>query len=469
MRVAYAPIPGQIGIGILENPLVIFALGIALVVFLLVKLKLPAFFGLVVATLTLGVIMPQVPASEVPVELAESFGDTIVGVGIPILMAAIVGKTLMESGAAERIVRAYLNVTGEKNADLALMGSGFFLAIPVFFASVFYLLAPIARSMRVRTGGHLALYISALGAGAAAAHGLVIPTPGPLAVASELGVNYGVGILVGLVVALLSTIASGFLYGRWIDSQIEVPLRESMGADIDELEEMVDQPLSELPSLFEAVLPILLAVVLIITQTLVSTFAADANPILTETAGFFGDPNVALTLAAIAATWTYYRMMPLDLDELSNELSESLKFGGEIIAIVAAGGAFGAMLALSGVGEYVASLLASVGIPLLVTGWLIAALVRVAQGSATVALLTAASIMAPLLDQLAVHPVYMMMAIGSGGVFLSWYNDGGFWIVSEIGGLSQKETFQTWTAITVIQSIVGLVVTLGMAALLPLS
>lgn len=465
----YAHTPGQLGIGILENPLVIFAVGIALVVFLLVKIKLPAFFGLVISTLIIGLIMPQVPASEVPVELAESFGDTIVGVGIPILMAAIIGKTLMESGAAERIVRSYLDITGEENADIALMGSGFFLAIPVFFASVFYLLAPIARSMRIRTGGHLALYISALGAGAAAAHGLVIPTPGPLAVASELEINYGVGILVGLVIASISTIASGFFYARWIDSRIDVPLRESMGADIDELEEMVDQPESELPSLVEAMLPILLAVVLIVTDTLVSTFGTDANPFLTETIGFLGDPNAALTIAAIAATWTYYRMAPLDLDALSEELSESLKFGGEIIAIVAAGGAFGAMLALSGVGEYVASLLASVGIPLLVTGWLIAALVRVAQGSATVALLTAAGIMVPLLDQLAVHPVYMMMAIGSGGVFFSWYNDGGFWIVSEIGGLSQKETFQTWTAITVIQSVVGLVVTLTMATLLPLS
>lgn len=460
-------IPIQTVSGVLENPLVIFVIGIIIVVGLLVGLKLPAFFGLIITSLLLGLIMPQIPNSEVPVEVAESFGETLADVGIPILMAAIIGKTLMESGAAERIVRAYLTITGEENADIALLGSGFVLAIPVFFASVFYLLAPIARSMRVRVGSNLVLYICAVAAGATAAHGLVIPTPGPIAIAAELGVDFGLAILVGLFIAAFVAVAS-LMYAKWINSRMDVPFRETMGADTEELAEMANQPLSELPGLFEALLPILLAIGLIVADTLVSTFAPDASSIVIQTAGFLGDPNTALTFAAIAATGTYYRMSELSLDNLSDELSDSIKFGGEIIAIVAAGGAFGAILALSGIGEYVADLLGAFGIPLLVTGWLIAALVRVAQGSATVAMLTAAGIMSPLLDQLAVHPVYMMMVIGCGGGFLSWYNDGGFWIVSELGGLTQAETFKTWSAITVIQAVVGLIVTLLMASLLPL-
>lgn len=239
-----------------------------------------------------------------------------------------------------------------------------------------------------------------------------------------------------------------------------------MGTDQDDLVETTEQEPDDLPGFVEAALSIILAVVLIIIQTIVSEFLPQGfYSFLTTAVGFLGNPNVALTFTAIASAWTYYRYSALDRAELSEELTEAVQFGGRIIAVVGAGGAFGALLATSGIGDYLASVLASIGLPVLITGWLIAALVRVAQGSATVALLTAAGIMQPLLGQLSVHSVYMVMAIGSGGVFLSWYNDGGFWIVSELGGLSQSETLKTWS---VIQSIVGLLATLLMANVLPL-
>lgn len=447
-----------------------FIIGLVTIVFLLVKLDLPAFLGLIIATFIVGIVTPEIPIGQVPEELAANFAATLQSIGIPILMAAIIGKTIMESGAAERIVRVYLALTGEERAEISMLGSGFFLAIPVFFASVFYLLAPIARSMRERTNGHLALYISALGAGAAAAHGLVLPTPGPLAVTSRLRVNFGLSILVGLCIAFVSAISSGLIYGRWIDQRLDVPHRDAMGADRDDLVEMTEQDVDDLPGFVEAALPIILAVVLIIFQTVTSAVLPKGTyPLIMTAVSFLGSPNFALTLAAIASTWTYYRFSTLNREELSDELTEAVQFGGRITAIVGAGGAFGALLATSGIGDYIASVMATIGLPLLVTGWLIAALVRVAQGSATVALLTAAEIMKPLLDQLSVHPVYMVMAIGSGGVFLSWYNDGGFWIVNELGGLSQSETLKTWSMITVIQSVVGLLATLLMANALPLT
>lgn len=155
--------------------------------------------------------------------------------------------------------------------------------------------------------------------------------------------------------------------------------------------------------------------------------------------------------------------------EWSDELTEALKSGGNIAAITAAGGACGALLAASGIGDYLINALQEVGIGLLVTAWLIAAIVRIAQGSATAAMLTAAGIMAPLTGQLTVHPAYLVMVIGAGGNIFSWFNDSGFWLVSEIGGLTKRETLQTWTALTTIISVTGLITVLILSTVLPLA
>jgi GntP family gluconate:H+ symporter len=191
------------------------------------------------------------------------------------------------------------------------------------------------------------------------------------------------------------------------------------------------------------------------------------DSLLVPFTSFVGNANFALTAAALAAALTYLRSRSLDRDTWADELVESLKSGGHIAAITAAGGAFGAMLAASGIGEYIAGALQEVGIPLLVAGFVIAATVRIAQGSATVALLTTAGIMAPLVDQLAVHPVYLVMIIGAGGTIFSWFNDSGYWIVKEVGGLTQEETIKIWTALTTIVSITGFLVVMIVSTLFP--
>ncbi|GAB7021164.1 GntP family permease [Halostagnicola bangensis] len=456
-----------------ENPLVVFGIGLIVVVALLVWLRVPAFIGLVIATIVVGAATAEVPLSQVPEETATGFGETMISIGIPILMAAIIGKTMMESGAAERIVRWFQSFTSEGNSYLALGGSSGVLAIPVFFDNVFFLLAPLARSMRARTGRDYALFITIVGAAGVTAHGFIPPTPGPLAVALELGVDVGATILVGLVVALPTVFVSGVLYGKWINRKMEIPLRETMGSSVERVEELADRPTAKLPGMVEAMLPILLAVFLIASNTTVDTLieagflveggAADVA------SSFVGDANIALTAAALAAAITYYRMESLSREVWSDELVESLQSGGHIAAITAAGGAFGGMLALSGIGDYIATTLEGIGIPLLVAGFVIAATIRIAQGSATVALLTTAGIMAPLVGDLSVHPVYLVMIIGAGGTIFSWYNDSGFWIVKEIGGLTQEETFKIWTALTTIVSITGFAVVMVLSSLFPLT
>ncbi|MFC4988614.1 MULTISPECIES: GntP family permease [Saliphagus] len=456
-----------------ENPVIVFGIGLVAVVALLVWLRIPAFIGLVIATLVVGAATAEVPLNEVPAETAAGFGETMTGVGIPILMAAVIGKTMMESGAAERIVRWFQSFTSEERSYLSLGGASGVLAIPVFFDNVFFLLAPLARSMRARTGRDYALFITIVGAAGVTAHGFVPPTPGPLAVALELGVDLGYTMLVGIVVAIPTVFVSGVLYGKWINSRIEVPLRETMGSSVERVEELADRPTSALPGMVEASLPILLAVVLIASNTTVDSLI-DAGFLVEGgtadvTASFVGDANIALTAAALAAAATYLRTEAIDRDTWSDELVDSLQSGGHIAAITAAGGAFGAMLAASGIGDYIATALEGLGIPLLVAGFVIAATIRIAQGSATVALLTTAGIMAPLIGDLSVNPVYLVMTIGSGGTIFSWYNDSGFWIVKEIGGLTQEETFKIWTALTTIVAITGFVVTMVVSTVFPLA
>ncbi|WP_129115522.1 GntP family permease [Halegenticoccus tardaugens] len=452
---------------VLDNPLVPFAVGLLVVVALLVWLKLPAFVGLIIATFAVGVVTPAVPFVEVPTATAEAFGDVLVSIGIPILMAAIIGKTLMESGAAERIVRAFLRLTGNDRSEYALLGSSYILSIPVFFDNVFYLLAPIGRSMRARTGGKFPVYVAVLGAGALGTHMLVPPTPGPLAMADELGVDLGIAIGVGALVALPTSLVGGVVYGRWIDKRMEIPLRDAMGTTAESIEAAADRPVSELPGLFESLLPIALPVALIASNTIAEVVFPETSPVRSVT-GFFGDPNIALTAAALVATWTFYRMKELSKEALGDELTEALKSGGNIIAITAAGGAFGVMLQNAGIGDYIAGGLSDLGIPLLITGWLIAGLIRIAQGSGTVAILTGAAIMAPLTGSLSVHPVYMMMAVGTGGMLFAWYNDSGYWIVKEVAGITQEETFKTFSAVNFVMSITGITFVLILSTLLPL-
>ncbi|UPM43569.1 GntP family permease [Halocatena salina] len=483
-----------------DSSLITFIVGLVMVVVLLAVWDLPAFVGLAIATFAVGLVnavfLGDFTYGDAAARTATEFGNGMAGIGIPILMAAIIGKSMLESGAAQRIVRAFQSVVGESNSDFALWGSSAVLAIPVFFDSVFYLLAPLARSMRARVGKNYTLYIVAVGAGGATAHVFVPPTPGPLAVANEIGVSLGLTMLIGVAVAIPSAAMSGLVYGRWINSRLTIPLRDTMGTTTEELKQRAKRDMDSFPGVFESVLPILLAVVLVASSTIIDSVlnapgflkwvvenrvveylsvdisVAQLTSALstTETAvAFIGDKNVALTIAAIVAALTYLRWSDLSRSVWEDELTEALKSGGNIAAITAMGGAFGAMLAASGIGSYIAGGLKGIGIGLLVTAWLIAAIVRIAQGSATAAMLTTAGIMAPLASQLTVHPAYLVMVIGAGGNICSWYNDSGFWLVKEIGGLTQAETLKTWTVVTTLISVTGLVTVLVLSTVFPLA
>ncbi|MFC6767006.1 GntP family permease [Natrinema soli] len=458
-------------------PLLAFGIGIVSVILLLVVWDVPTFIGLIISALLVGTtnafFLDGVAFGSIPEGVAAAFGENMAGVGIPILMAAVIGKSMTDSGAANRIVRSFQSFVSDGNADLSLWVSSSILSIPVFFDNVFYLMAPLARAMRARIGKNYALYIVVVGGGGVAMHAFVPPTPGPLAVAQELDPDraiLGTTIVVGLAVALPAALISGVLFGRFINQYIDIPLRDTMGTTVEDLEEQASKPVSNLPSFAESVLPVVVAVAFIAASTAVNTFS-DTYPVLESVqpaTDYVGNVNFSLTFAAVIASLTYLRMDDFPRSVWEDEITDALRNGGNIAAITAAGGAFGAMLAQAGIGELVASTLDGLGIGLLITAWLIAAIIRVAQGSVTVAMLTTGGIMAPQVPELAVHPAYLVMAIGSGAVICSWFNDSGFWIVKEIGGLTKAETLKTWTALTVVLSISSLVVLLIYSTLFPL-
>ncbi len=401
--------------------------------------------------------------------VADGFGETCLGIGILIAMASIVGKTLMDSGAAERIVLGLRNLFGEKRAPMAFTGGGFVLGIPVFFDTVFYLLMPLGKAMYVRTGRDYLLYVLTIVAGGTMAHSLVPPTPGPLFVADELGVELGVMILGGCAVGLF-TVTAGYLFAHYANRRWEIPLRESVELSREELEAMSERGEKDLPGLFVSLLPILLPLVLLSGSAVVGALVdLQSAPGLKAALGVLGDKNVALTLAAVAGLALVWRRGK-SREEIAKSVQTALAGGGVIILITAAGGAFGYVLRQTGIALTIQDGMGEASMALLPLAFLICAIIRTAQGSATVAMITAAGIMAPIAAAgvLTFHPVYLALAIGCGSKPISWMNDSGFWVMSQVSGLTEAEMLKTVTVMSALMALVGLLVCMLGAAVLPL-
>jgi GntP family gluconate:H+ symporter len=408
--------------------------------------------------------------------VALAFGTTCGKVGILIALAAIIGKCLLDSGAADRIVRAALGVTGERGAPFAFMGSGFFLGVPVFFDTVFYLMIPLGKALRMRTGKNYLLYILTIVCGATMAHSLVPPTPGPLLVAEELGVDIGMMILFGGFVGLFSS-AAGYLYAAYRNKYNEVPVRESADLSLEDLEALSKRDISELPPLFLSLVPILLPVLFIAGHTVCKELheieLISYTGMVKDLGATFGNKNIALMIAAIVSLGLLYRQKKTDLKELSAAAQSALSSGGVIILITAAGGAFGAMLQQTGVAGLLRELPTGPSPPtqlIIILAFLITTAIRTAQGSATVAMITAVGVLAAFSDpqELGCHPIYLALAIGCGSKPIAWMNDSGFWVICKMSGMTEREGLRFVTPMSILMGVTGLLVTMILAAVYPM-
>jgi GntP family gluconate:H+ symporter len=450
------------------HPLAILLIAVAAVFLLIIRLKINAFVALVTCAILIGLLSGKVPLHEIVGEVGSRFGQIAGQIGIAIAMAAVVGQCLLESGAADKITRRFVALLGEKYASLSMVISGYVLSIPVFSDTVFYLLIPLARAMSVRVGGrNFVLYALAISAGGSATHVFVPPTPGPLVMAATMNIDLGVVILVGLCVALPASFC-GWLYSIWIDRKLNLPLREAPGLSLAELEQIATRSEDELPGFWLALSPILLPVILITANTVTNTFVPDTK--LAHVAAFLGNASLALLLAAALSLWLLARQKRLSLGELAKPAEQAIASAGLIILITSGGGAFGGMLVRAGVGDALGEYARQLGISLLVLGFLLAAVLKVAQGSATVAMITVSSILAPLIETTPppYHPVYILMAIGGGSLVGAWMNDSGFWIFRTMTGLTEVESLKTKSVLVAVLGTVGFLASLVGSWLAPL-
>ncbi len=455
-------------------PLLILLVGMGTVIAAIVLLRLHAFLALIGAAILVSLLAPGEPATKIS-RVAEALGTTAGSIGIVIALAAIIGKAMMDSGAADRIVRAFLSLLGEKQGATALAASGWVMAIPVFFDTVFYLMVPLARSLYRRTDRNYLKYIMAICAGGVATHNLVPPTPGPLVVSGILGVDLGVMILVGGALSIPAAMV-GLAFAGWLDRRMPIPLREGEGGVPD------PEPAAAraLPGLLPSALPILLPVVLISANTAVTALTTGPGARggvwldIAPYTSILGNSNLALLLSAAIAMWVYARQRRPSGAEMGAMVEESLMSGGVIILITSAGGAFGAMLKAAEIGPAILDLFAGPGgggIVLLLLAFAVSSLLKFAQGSSTVAMITTAGMLSAMVasaGQLPFHTVYIATSIGSGAMVGSWMNDSGFWVFTKMGGLTEVEGLRSWTPLLAIIGVTSMVATLALAVFSPL-
>jgi len=445
------------------NPIVILIIGVALLIAMMLVLRLNAFVALITSAMVISLLSPGDFADKIA-RVGGAFGGVAGKIGIVIAMAAIIGKCMMDSGAADRIVRSSLKLLGEKRAPTALMLSGFALSIPVFFDTVFYLLVPLARSLWTRTRKNYVLYLTAIVAGAAITHTLVPPTPGPLFMASELNINVGLMMMMGLLVGL-PTAALGVLVCKVIDKRMDIPMRPYAG---EAEPEVLDD--DQLPGFWASFAPIALPIALMSLNTIVGALKV-GGPVA-QIAAVVGHRDSALLLAAAVAMFVLVRQRKLSFKELASRSETALMSGGMIILITAAGGAFGAMLREAGIKDMLQDVVgAQGGLAILLMAAAVASLMKFAQGSGTVSMMTTVGIFAAMEispQMLGCNPVYLAMAIGSGSMVGDWMNNSGFWIFARMGGLTEIETLKSWTIVTAALGVIGLGFTLLLASLLPM-
>jgi len=449
-------------------PLLILCVGLVVVVGGIVVLRLHAFIALIAAAMIVSLMAPGDWGDKIP-RVAEAFGSTAAGVGIVIALAAIIGMAMTASGAADRVVRMFLGLFGERRGGTALMASGFTLAIPVFFDTVFFLLVPLVRSMYRRTGRHYLKYLVAA-ASCAVAHALIPPTPGPLIIADTLAIDLGVMMLVGCAVGLPAA-AAGLVFGAWVDRTVPVtPPRAEAATDVPT---GVDD--ANLPGLGWSIAPIVVPVALITANTVARAMSPDgaASPLMHALA-VLGNPQTALLVAAAIALWTYRRQCRPSSQQVADAVGEALMAAGVIVLITCAGGAFGGALRAAELAPAIQALAgdsASSGFGLLFMAFGVAALIKFAQGSSTAAMIVTSAMIVAMIDtaSLGFHPVYVGTAIGAGSLVGSWMNDSGFWIFARMGGLTELQTLRTWTPLLALLGAVSMVMTLILAAVLPMA
>ncbi|MEO9513520.1 MAG: gluconate:H+ symporter [Flavobacteriaceae bacterium] len=431
------------------NLLLAVLAGIALLLFLILKLRIHAFIALLLGSITVGLIA-GLDAKQIIQTIQDGMGSTLGFVATVVGLGAMFGAILETSGGAKTIADFMVSKFGLKKAPGAMVISGFLIAIPVFFDVAFIILVPMIYALQRKTGKSLLLYAIPLLAGLAITHAFIPPTPGPIAVADIIGADLGWVILVGFLAGIPTALIAGLLFGKFIAKKIFVEAPK----------QLENSEPSSLPPIGQTLLIIGLPIILILLNTIVSAGNAGiSHKTVLNGIALLGHPFSALLIANILAWYFFGVRRGFSKQQLFDISTKSLAPAGTIILLTGAGGVFKQVLTNTGAGELLATSLSNAGFPVLAFAFISAAIVRIIQGSSTVAMITAAGLVSPLLINAALSPIElacMVIAIASGASIFSHVNDSGFWLVGQYLGISEKQTFKSWTIMTTILAFVGI-------------
>jgi len=438
-------------------------IGITILVFLIIKTKIHTFLALIIAAVVTGLV-GGMPSTKVLEAISQGFGGTLGSIGIIIGFGVMMGQLFEVSGAAKKMAKTFIKILGKNREELALAITGFIVSIPIFCDSGFIILAPLAKAISRKTKKSVVGLGASLALGLVITHSLVPPTPGPVGVAALFGVSVGSFILWGIVLSIPMMLV-GLVYTKYIGKQIyQIPgeeedtwLRPKYQEPVYDSENENDD--KKLPSTFMAFAPIIIPIILILINTILSALITEKiiqSSSITNVFIFIGTPVIAVGLALIVAIYGLAGNMKRQ--DVINQMEKGIKSAGIIILVTGGGGALGMVLRNSGTGDYIAKLIVDSHMPAILLPFIIASLVRLIQGSGTVAMITAASITAPIILALDVNPLFAALGACIGSLLFSYFNDSFFWVVNRSLGIKEgKEQLRVWSVTTTIAWAVGLV------------
>ena len=428
-------------------------IGLALLLVLIIKFKVHAMLSILIGAIAIGLIAGM-PFEEIVTAVDDGIGNTLKGIALLVGLGSMFGAILEASGGAQTLAVTMVKKVGDEKAAWALGITGLVISIPVFFDAGLIILIPLAFSLAKRTKKSSLFYAIPLLAGLAVGHAFIPPTPGPVLVATMLNVELGWVILVGVCCGFFAMIVAGPVWGAVCGKKYYVPVPDQIAnqEDIDE---------SKLPSFASVVTIIMIPLVLIILKSVAGVVPALAG--VAPLFNFLGQPFAALLIATLAAMFILGTRHGYTMPELEKILTKSLEPTGLILLVTACGGVLRYILQYSGLGEIIGNAVASINLPIVVVAFLVAALVRICVGSATVAMTMAAGIVAAMPEIASLSPMYLacvVAAVAGGATVCSHFNDSGFWLVRSLIGLDEKTTLKTWTIMETLVGGTGFIVAL---------
>ena len=428
-------------------------IGLALLLVLIIKFKVHAMLSILIGAIAIGLIAGM-PFEEIVTAVDDGIGNTLKGIALLVGLGSMFGAILEASGGAQTLAVTMVKKFGDEKAAWALGITGLVISMPVFFDAGLIILIPLAFSLAKRTKKSSLFYAIPLLAGLAVGHAFIPPTPGPVLVATMLNVELGWVILVGVCCGFFAMIVAGPVWGAICGKKFYVPVPDQIAnqEDIDE---------SKLPSFASVVTIIMIPLVLIILKSVAGVVPALAG--VAPLFNFLGQPFAALLIATLAAMFILGTRHGYTMPELEKILTKSLEPTGLILLVTACGGVLRYILQYSGLGEIIGNAVASINLPIVIVAFLVAALVRICVGSATVAMTMAAGIVAAMPEIASLSPMYLacvVAAVAGGATVCSHFNDSGFWLVRSLIGLDEKTTLKTWTIMETLVGGTGFIVAL---------